>query len=274
MARSRNIKPSLFKNEILGSEDPLLTILFESLWTLADREGRLEDRPLRIKAETFPYRSVPHFDDLMQKLVRYGFVQRYQVAGIPLLQIVNFARHQHPHITEKASELPAPEDNGAITVKEPLDNVSLTCSLRLIPDSLNLIPDSTNPSDSLPQMPLRPTLPEVPDEEPEPEARKVRKANGVPYEANQQVYHECLPNNPRCRVLTTKRKAQISARWHSGALPDLATWRKFFLDVAKSRWLTGQVDPQPGRRRFVADLEWLTNETNYAKILEGKYRNG
>ena len=51
MARSRNIKPSLFKNEVLGVADPLYTILFEGLWVLADREGRLEDRPLRIKAE-------------------------------------------------------------------------------------------------------------------------------------------------------------------------------------------------------------------------------
>ena len=54
--RARNLKPGLFKNEILGSADALLTILFEGLWCMADREGRLEDRPLRICAVIFPYR--------------------------------------------------------------------------------------------------------------------------------------------------------------------------------------------------------------------------
>ncbi len=57
MARARNIKPGLFKNEILGVAEPIYTLLFEGLWLLADREGRLEDRPLRIKAEIFPYRE-------------------------------------------------------------------------------------------------------------------------------------------------------------------------------------------------------------------------
>src|SRR5262244_3073085 len=55
LIRARNIKPGIFKNELLGAADPLLTLLFEGLWCMADREGRLEDRPLRIKAEIFPY---------------------------------------------------------------------------------------------------------------------------------------------------------------------------------------------------------------------------
>ena len=48
MARARNIKPALFKNEVLGVADPIATLLFIGLWTLADRRGILEDRPLQI----------------------------------------------------------------------------------------------------------------------------------------------------------------------------------------------------------------------------------
>ncbi len=55
--RARNIKPGFFKNEHLGTADPIVALLFEGLWLLADRDGRLEDRPLRIKAEIFPYRE-------------------------------------------------------------------------------------------------------------------------------------------------------------------------------------------------------------------------
>ena len=43
--RARNLKPSIFKNELLAVADPLYTLVFEGLWCLADREGRLEDRP-------------------------------------------------------------------------------------------------------------------------------------------------------------------------------------------------------------------------------------
>ena len=53
MARARNIKPGFFKNEILGVADPLYSLLFEGLWVLADRAGRLEDRPFASRARSF-----------------------------------------------------------------------------------------------------------------------------------------------------------------------------------------------------------------------------
>jgi len=37
----------------------LARLLYPGLWMLADREGRLEDRPLRIKAEILPYDTCP-----------------------------------------------------------------------------------------------------------------------------------------------------------------------------------------------------------------------
>lgn len=136
MARARNIKPGLFKNEVLGVADPFLTLLFESLWCLADREGRLEDRPLRIKAETFPYREGLDVDALLNELQTMGFIQRYSVKGQLLIAIVNFKKHQTPHNTEKPSELPAPLTEGL-----SLDNAEVTEAKRS--DSLNT--DSFNP---------------------------------------------------------------------------------------------------------------------------------
>lgn len=143
MARSRNIKPSIYKNELLGVADPLLTILFTGLWCLADREGRLEDRPLRIKAEIFPYRDLPLFNGYLTELARLGFIHRYEADGMAVIQVVNFSKHQSPHKTEKESELPEiPADSVscAITVKAPLSNWNVHVKESLIPDSL--IPDS------------------------------------------------------------------------------------------------------------------------------------
>lgn len=140
MARARNIKPSLFKNEVLGQADPLLTLLFEGLWCLADKEGRLEDRPLRIKAEIFPYRENLDINGYLTELDRLEFIQRFRVGNLAIIQVVNFKKHQTPHKTEKDSELPANPHPDAITVKPPLNNGEKTEPLP--PDSLLLITDS------------------------------------------------------------------------------------------------------------------------------------
>lgn len=137
--RARNIKPGIFKNEILGQADLVYTVLFEGLWCLADKAGRLEDRPLRIKGEIFPYREGLDVNRYLTDLERWGFIIRYTVEGQNLIQVVEFERHQHPHHTERPSELPAPSvenRNGCdLTVKELLAN-GCTPSDSLIPDSL------------------------------------------------------------------------------------------------------------------------------------------
>jgi hypothetical protein len=54
MARTRSIKPSFFKNEFLAECEPMARLLFIGLWTLADSQGRMEFRPMRIKASSEP----------------------------------------------------------------------------------------------------------------------------------------------------------------------------------------------------------------------------
>jgi hypothetical protein len=130
--RSRNVKPGLFRNELLGAAEPLLTLLFQGLWCIADREGRLEDRPLRIKAEVFPYRDVPDIHGYLTQLEEMGFIRRYKVKDAALIEVRNFKKHQSPHHTEKKSELPAPVNSPLDHGENPPDS--------LIPDLL--IPDS------------------------------------------------------------------------------------------------------------------------------------
>lgn len=155
--RARNIKPGIFKNEVLGTRDPLLTIIFEGLWCEADKEGRLEDRPLRLKAEILPYRENIDFNGYLTELSRLGFIQRYEVDNNPYIQVLNFKKHQNPHHTEKDSTIPPIEkavsktevipDNCPLTVISQVYHGVLTDPLLLIPDSLipdSLIPDSTS----------------------------------------------------------------------------------------------------------------------------------
>lgn len=117
MARARNIKPGFFKNDTLCELPPLARLLFAGLWTICDREGRLEDRPRRIKAEVLVYDDCD-VDVLLSQLAAAGFVVRYTAGGANYIQIVNFHKHQDPHYKEKASEIPPP-DGHAGSAKTP-----------------------------------------------------------------------------------------------------------------------------------------------------------
>lgn len=115
MARARNIKPGFFRNEILAELDPLARLLFAGLWTIADRAGRLEDRPKRIKADVLPYDDGADIDALLDALAEKSFIARYKHGAARYIQIINFERHQNPHKNEAESVIPAVTD----TVSEP-----------------------------------------------------------------------------------------------------------------------------------------------------------
>ncbi len=115
MARARNIKPGFFTNDVLAECSPLARLIFAGLWLHADREGRLEDRPKKIKAEILPYDECDP-DALLGELQKYGFIVRYEVAGAKFIQVVNFNKHQNPHVKESASEIPAPNEHSTSTV--------------------------------------------------------------------------------------------------------------------------------------------------------------
>lgn len=120
MARMRTLKPGFFSNEALAEVSPIGRLLFAGLWCLADREGRLEDRPKRIKAEVLPYDKTD-VDRLLSSLAEHGFIERYEVDGDRLIQVINFKKHQTPHIKEQASTLPPPCEHRANTGQAPPD---------------------------------------------------------------------------------------------------------------------------------------------------------
>ncbi len=113
--RIRNIRPNFFKNEELAQVPFETRLLFVGLWCMADCEGRLEDRPLRAKAELFPYDAVD-VGPMLDALVALGFVLRYEVAGVRLLWIPAFRKHQIISKKERqaGSDLPPhPDDPGS-----------------------------------------------------------------------------------------------------------------------------------------------------------------
>lgn len=119
MPRARNIKPGFFTNEQLVELPMSTRLLFIGLWTLADREGRLEDRPRRIKMHVFPTDSID-VDAGIDELGAAGFLERYIIEGSAYIQITNFHKHQNPHHRERESSIPpAPIHTGLTKGVEP-----------------------------------------------------------------------------------------------------------------------------------------------------------
>lgn len=259
MARARNIKPSFFCNDDLADINPLGRLLFIGLWTLADREGRLEDRPRRIKAEVLPYDDCD-VDSLLADLQKHGFILRYEVGNDRFIQVVNFSKHQNPHVKESASSIPAHDEHQTSTVQEQCKAQPEPEQAGLIPDSPSLIPESntTNPiglvaasdADAPPAKPAKPDCP------------------------HQQIialYNELLPTSPEIRDWTPARAIHLRTRWNeTPERQNLDWWERFFGYIAKSDFLTGKSHSRD-RKPFCAPLDWICKAENFAKIVEGRY---
>ena len=136
--RARNIKPGFFKNEELADCDPLTRLLFIGLWCLADREGRLEFRQRKIKAEVFPYDNCS-IVKMIEKLTEKKFLTTYTINGQDYIQINNFTKHQNCHVKEVISTIPALCLSGVQPVQAPDEHqMSPAESLLLNPESLLL----------------------------------------------------------------------------------------------------------------------------------------
>lgn len=257
MARSRNLKPGFFKNEALAELAPLARILFAGLWCIADREGRLEDRPKRIRAELLPYDD-GSVDAMLDELRLAGFILRYQRGEQRFIQVVNFAKHQNPHVREPESTIPAPDEHSAGTVLAPDEHRTGPA------DSLNPLTSSLIPSKNL--------LSTAKADRPEAASKKTKP--DCPHQEIIALYHEALPTSPRIRDWTPARAALLRNRWSEDPKrQSLDYWRKLFAYVAESDFLTGRI-ASPGRKPFVASLEWLLRPESFAKVREGRYHEG
>lgn len=146
MPRARNIKPGFYKNEDLAECSIWARFIFPGLWQLADREGRLEDRPKRIKGELLAFDS-QDVEPLLSELQAKKFILRYTNEDGSFIQILKFSEHQSPHYSEKQSVIKPPtirdEPIKAIRLQEDSENPAIIKRGSQPPDSLN--PDSLNP---------------------------------------------------------------------------------------------------------------------------------
>ena len=109
MARIRAIHPRAPQDDDVASMSLAARYLWAYLPCHADREGRMEERPLMLKGEVFPADSVD-VAVLLTEMEERRFIVRYRGAnGRRLIQIRNFRAYQRPDHRERQSILQAPD---------------------------------------------------------------------------------------------------------------------------------------------------------------------
>lgn len=291
MARARNIKPGFFKNYDLADLGPHCQILFAGLWCLADREGRLEDKPRLIKAEIFPYYEFDVNGGLTQ-LERCNFVRRYSVNGERFIEVLNFKKHQSPHSTEKASTYPHPQGEAEKTCLESIGtdiHESLTVGSRKSnggnpPDSLiHGFTDSPNPDSLKPDSPNfcgegsgDPLAPVEKPAKKKPKAKEEKtedqQANSATWEAYALAYQNRYSAAP---VRNAKANAMIASFVKSVGQADAPAIARYFINLNTQYYVLKMhdlslllVDAQAIRTQWLTKKAMTAGQARHADTLQ------
>ena len=234
MARIRTIKPDLWFDEELAELPHQTRLFFIALFNQADRRGRLEDRPGKLKAQILPYEKADA-EAILQQL-HPKFAVRYQVQSRKYLWIRTFEKHQRVDPREPESTIPA------YTASEHCDNTVDTVSKRLGKEGKGkegngvvASPPSLTPQDFL------------------------------------QAWNEICASEglPQVTNLSNGRKTKIKARIKT--YPDIAFWERVFNAIPQSDFLMGR-KANPKHPHWKATIDWLIeNDENPTKVAEGAY---
>lgn len=250
MSRARNIKPGFFKNELLVELAFEYRLLFVGLWTMADRDGRMEDRPTKIRMELFPADSVD-VDAGLQALHEAGFVHRYEADGKRFIQVLAWVKHQNPHVKEAKSTIPAPDKHRASTGQDTT-KADTSPADSLIPDSL---------------IPVKPKQDQVAPPAAKPAAEHAPKAtNGTRLPDDWKLSPEwaAWAKGKRPDLDAAEQGEKFADHWHAKPGKDgrktdwLATWRNWIRNEKRAAPGTVAASAQPrtqGAKEALAPTE-------------------
>ncbi len=260
MARIRTIKPEFFLHEELADLTPLHRLFFVGLWTLADKDGLLEDRPKRIKAALLPWDDCD-VSQLITDLEGAGCVVRYEAGDQACLFLPGFKKHQRPHPKELGNGLPPPGPD--VFAKEVSRKKT-----RLAVFRFSSIPSGT-PGKG------RSLGKELLDNGKEISGKPPASGGALLFESAPQepdgpdvmrrLWNETVASGPlpSCQELTPERRKKLATALEKRPI---AVWREVFLRAAASPFLCGKNDSG-----FRASLSWILKSDNAAKTLEGNY---
>jgi len=203
MPRIRSITPDFFVNDELSNCEPLARLLFIGLWCYADRAGRLEDRPKKLKVEILPFDTCD-VNKLLQQLHDIGLIVRYETEGMRYIVISSWEQYQNPHKNEAQSIIPP--YSGSIVINREQSGLIMSAQ-------------DDNPG-------ADPT---------------VKRESTVPYGEIQELWNTiCDGTYQKITALSDSRKKHIKARWREH--PDIEFWRSVFNKLITAEHCRGLSD--------------------------------
>lgn len=113
--RARNLKPEFFRDRKMGQTGPMVALIYQALWCLADDHGTAPCDPIQVKGEMFvywPMIGVPEITGALRHLDGTGRVKLFMVGDQLFARIPSWKKHQHPH---KPSKFKHPVTGDAVT---------------------------------------------------------------------------------------------------------------------------------------------------------------
>lgn len=199
--RARNIKPGFFLNDKLAECDFETRLLFIGLWCYADREGRFEWIPKRIKAAIFPYDGVD-VEKCLCNLMSLHFITCNDNVGY----IENFNKHQKPHPHEAKSTLPP----------KPAETLCNDMSLHVTASPCNVT--KCNADIIIPDIMIPDTIKHIPE-------------TSLAF-----LWNQTCTNLPKVKEMSEARKKKEKQRFSERSI---ASWEEVFKKINSSKFCQG-----------------------------------
>ena len=123
----------------------------------------------------------------------------------------------------------------------------------------------TSPSEA----PCKPLRSQEQEQEQEQEKNILRQEGAVdptPHDEIISAYHEILPELPKVRVWSDKKRKELRARWREDKRrQSVDWWRRFFTRIRDCEFLMG------AKTEWQANLGWIVQAGNFEKIMNGQY---
>lgn len=264
MARIRTIKPSFWSDEDLSEVSAETALLAIGLLNHADDEGYFKAHPGLVRAAVFPIRETTEtVSQMMETLENTGYIVIFTgTDGKAYGYIKNFSKHQ------KINRPNPSEYKHLIQFTDDSLSDHGTISDQSLPEGKGRGKERNKEGrgregggvgGDFTTADVRTT------EEQKPPARQP-----CPHQKIIDLYHDTLPTLKPVGALTSKQADELDKRWSNG-MGKIDSWKVYFDDVAHSKFLLGEKDPPPGRRKFKADFNFLIRKETITKTQAGDY---
>lgn len=112
--RARTVKPEFFRDKKMAQAGPIVALVFEALWCIADDDGTAPCDPIQVKGDMFVHWDsigVPEIAEALRHLCRTSRTELFMVGDELFCRILNWKKHQKVH---RPSDFKHPKEGQAV----------------------------------------------------------------------------------------------------------------------------------------------------------------